>query len=133
MTTSAKYKLVNAALVEALPELREKYEEETAAWGEEMGPHVIYGDLLNPFIAELLDSPEDPVTEERLRRVFAFLEKLLADPDPDFSDVARTTVAEDLESDPVRLQRGRSYMGPLMAEAARDRLPYRRPRRLDTD
>ena len=130
MTPKAKYKQINEALVDALPELRDKYEEELAAWGEEMGPHVIYGDLLNPYLAQLLDAPDDRRTNETLRRVFGFLDQLLAHPDPDFSDVARTTVAEDLESNRRRLERARPFMGPLMAEETRNRLPYRRPRRL---
>lgn len=133
MTPTAKYKQINAALVDALPELRDKYEEELAAWGEEMGPHVIYGDLLNPYLAQLLDAPDDQTTRESLRRVFDLLEQLLAHPDPDFSDVARTTVAEDLESNRPRLERARRFMGPLMAEETRNRLPYRRPRRLKNE
>jgi hypothetical protein len=121
MTSTVKYKQINTFLVEALPELRDRYEEELAAWGEEMGPHVVYGDLLNPYLSRLLDGPDDPSTHEPLRRVFDFLERLLAHPDPDFSDVARTTVAEDLETDRTRLQRARRFMGPLMAEETRDR------------
>lgn len=130
MSARGKFRLVNEALVEAVPELRERYQEEIAAWGEEMGPHVIYGDVLNPYLARLLDSPDEPINAEILRRVFAFLETLLANPDRDFSDVARTTVAEDLESNKRRLEHARRFMGPLMAEETRSRLPYRRPRRL---
>lgn len=130
MTASAKYRRINAALIEALPELRERYEEEVAAWGEEMGPHVIYGDLLNPYLGQLLDFANEQRTRENLRRVFDFLEDLLGNADPDFADVARTAIAEDLRSDRDRLDRARPLMGPLMADATRDRLPYRRPRRL---
>lgn len=130
MTASAKYRRINAALIEALPELRERYEEEVAAWGEEMGPHVIYGDLLNPYLGQLLDFANEQRTRENLRRVFDFLEDLLGNADPDFADVARTAIAEDLRSDRDRLARARPLMGPLMADATRDRLPYRRPRRL---
>lgn len=50
-----KYREINTALVHALPELREKYEYESCAWAEEMGPHVIYGDVLNPYLAQLLE------------------------------------------------------------------------------
>lgn len=133
MTSSVKYRRINAALVEAVPELRGRYEEEVEAWGEEMGPHVIYGDVLNPYLAQLLDAPADRKADEQLRRVFGFLEELLAHPDPEFADVARTTVAEDLESDPALLERARLYMGPRMAEATRDRLPFRTPRRLRSE
>lgn len=130
VTSEARFRRVNEALVNALPELRSRYEQEIAAWNEEMGPHVIYGDILNPYLARLLDAPEEPGNTEILRRVFDFLEQLLASPDPDFSDVARTTVAEELESDRSRLERARRFMGPRMAEETRDRLPYHRPRRM---
>jgi len=128
--TAEKFRRINEALVEAVPELRDRYQREVAAWGEDMGPHVIYGDVLSPFLSQLLDASDEPGNAEILRRVFAFLEELLAHPDPDFSDVARTTVAEDLESDRSRLERARAFMGPRMAEETRDWLPYRRPRRL---
>jgi hypothetical protein len=130
VTAEAKYRLVNEALVEAVPELRGRYEQEIAAWAEEMGPHVIYADVLNPYLAQLLDAPDEPGNAEILRRIFDFLEQLLANPDGDFSDVARTTVAEDLESDRNRLEVARRFMGPRLAEETRNRLPFRRPRRL---
>lgn len=133
MTKSAKYKRINAALVEALPELRAKYENEVAAWGEEMGPHVIYGDLLNPYVGQLLESVNEQGARDDLRRVFTFLEDLLANSDPDFADVARTTIAEDLRSNRDRLDRARPFMGPHMSEATRDRVSYRRPRRLRSE
>lgn len=125
----ALYRSVNQALVSAVPELASAYEEETAAWGQEMGPHVIYGTLLNPYLSELLTS-DDPNARGTLRRIFQFLDELAANPDEEFSSVARATVAEFLESDPDLLARARLYMGPVMSEYARERLPFRRPRRL---
>lgn len=125
----AVYRSINQALVSAIPELAPAYEDETAAWGQEMGPHVIYGTLLNPYIGELLTS-DDPNASGILGRIFYFLEELAANPNEEFSSVARTTVAEYLESDPDLLARARVYMGPVMSEYARKRLAFRRPRRL---
>jgi hypothetical protein len=132
VTSEAKYREINGALVRALPELRPRYEEERVAWDEEMGPHVVYADVLNPFLLELLESRGDDRgnTEDALVRAFAFLDELLAHHDPDYADVARTTVAEELEAHPKLLTRARRYMGPLMAEATRDSPGPRRPRRL---
>lgn len=129
MSDPAKYREINGALVRALPELKARYDEETAAWGEEMGPHVIYGDVLNPVLSELLSRDYDPGEDvEMLRRIFNFLEELLAHPDPEYAEVARTTVAEHLDGHPDLLARARRFMGPLMAKATRD--PGRpRPRR----
>lgn len=129
----ASFRRVNQALVEALPELRPRYEEETEAWGEEMGPHVIYADVLNPYLTDLLQSADDSSTGAALGRAFAFLETLAQDADPEAANVATTTVAEHLESDRESLDRARPFMGPLMAAATRNRLPYRVPRRLRAD
>lgn len=126
----AKFAKINEALVSAAPELRRKYVEETEAWGEEMGPHVIYGDVLNPYLTDLLQAGDDPTAEEALGRIFVFLERMLGDPDPDFSEVVTITVAEHLESDP-ELERARLFMGPLMAEVMRPRPPRVPPRRLE--
>jgi hypothetical protein len=117
---------MNRALVRALPELGRRYAEETAAWGKEMGPHVMYADLLNPLLADLLRRDD----HANLRRVLDVLEKLLAHPDPAYGEVVRTAVAEDLEGRPELLVRARPHMGPLMAEATRSRAGVRQPRRL---
>ena len=122
----AEYRRVNEALVRRLPELRTEYEREIAEWGEEMGPHVIYAAILNPYVTRLLES-KDSASEEDLRRVFAVLEDLVADPMT--ADVVITEVGEHLASDRDLLGRARLFMGPLMAEHTRDRLPFRRPRR----
>lgn len=129
----ARFRRVNEALVHALPELRPRYEEETEAWGEEMGPHVIYADVLNPYLTDLLQSPDDPSTGAALSRVFAFLETLAEDSDPEAANVATTTVAEHLESEPQLLDRARPFMAPSMAAAIRNRLPYRVPKRFQAD
>jgi hypothetical protein len=129
MSDPTKYRAINAALVRALPELKPRYDDETAAWGEEMGPHVIYGDLLNPYLSQLLLRASDE-DEAVLRRIFGFLEEMLAHPDPHYGEVVGTTVAEHLEGHPDLLGRARRFMGPMMAEATRDPAGPRRPRRL---
>lgn len=129
-TEQESFARINEALVRAVPELRGKYAEETDAWGEEMGPHVIYGDVLNPYLTDLLQAGDDPTAEEALGRIFAFLERMLGDPDPEVSNVAATTVAEHLESDP-HLERARLFMGPMMTEATRARPPFVPPRSVE--
>lgn len=60
-------------LVECMPELKEAFEAELRWWGSERpGPHVVYGDILNPYLDALLQSGD----EAALRRVFDFLEVL---------------------------------------------------------
>jgi hypothetical protein len=123
----ADYRRVNEALVRRLPELRAEYEREIAEWGEEMGPYVIYGAILNPYLDRLLET-EDSASDDDLRRVFAVLEELVADPLT--TDVVITEVGDHLQGDRDALGRARLFMGPLIAEHTRDRLPFRRPRRL---
>jgi hypothetical protein len=51
------YANVAEALVKAVPDLRAHYEEELRWWGDEKpGPHIIFGDVLNPYLIDLLDS-----------------------------------------------------------------------------
>jgi len=58
------YDNLSEKLVEAVPEIKEQYAQELRWWGDETpGQHVIYGDLLNPYIVSLLGrnkvTPED--------------------------------------------------------------------------
>jgi hypothetical protein len=123
------YKPANEALVSRLPELRAAYDAMTASWDEEMGPHIVYDEILNPYLTRLLESG-DEASETELRRVFGVLEDLLVGEDAYAAGAVATTVGEYLESDRELLQRARLFMGPRMAEQTRDRLPYRLPRRL---
>ncbi len=59
-------------LIEALPELRPKYSAMLECWGDKKpGQHIVYGDILNPYLKELL---EKGYTSERLEVIFNFLE-----------------------------------------------------------
>jgi hypothetical protein len=43
------YTNVAEALIETVPDLRARYAEELRVWGDELpGPHIIFGDGLNP-------------------------------------------------------------------------------------
>jgi len=101
----------NAAdkLVESLPELNESYQAELKWWGTDRpGPHIIYGDILNPYIDRLLQAGE----EAGLRRVFAFLEALSQNEDKRVQELVAVTVCEYLGNDPKKLQAARQFMGP---------------------
>jgi hypothetical protein len=123
------YKRANEALVSRLPELRAAYDELTASRDEEMGPHIVYDEILNPYLTRLLES-DDEASVADLRRVFRVLEELLVGTDTYAAGAVATTVGEYLESQRELLRRARLFMGPRMAERTRDRLPYRLPRRL---
>lgn len=113
MLDGLTYETLTRTLVDAVPELGDRFETLRREWvGETPGPHVVYGDLLNPYLLQLLASP-DATTEEvaSLHRIFAFLERLARDDDPRIQEVVSTTVIERLGSDRALLNIGRRYMG----------------------
>ena len=103
------YDHVAEALVEAVPELRAAYDEERRQWGDEPpGPHVIFGDLLNPYLLTLLHTGQQKV---KLRQIFAFLEELAQHEDIHIQELVAVTVCERLGDDSIALQAASRYMG----------------------
>jgi hypothetical protein len=102
------YNELGARLVDVLPELRVAYEAECEAWEDEIpGAHVIYGDLLMPYLTTLLDRGEDA----KLRQVFTFLELLAQSENVHIQEVVAFTVCESLLDDKARVEKARAYMG----------------------
>jgi len=96
-------------LLEVVPELRDQYESELEWWGEEQpGAHIIYGNLLNPYLITLLDSGDQ---ERILVSIFAFLEELASHEDPRVQEVVAVTVCEHLGDDLKNIEKARKYMG----------------------
>jgi hypothetical protein len=115
--TSITYENVSEKLIEHLPELREAYETEQKWWGgEKPGPHVVYGDVLNPYVDILLQSGDAPA----LRRVFEFLETLSCSEDQRVQELVAVTVCEHLGSDQERLRQAVRFMGPATLKHSRD-------------
>ena len=106
---SVRYEDVSVALTTHLQELREAYETEQQWWsGETPGPHVIYGNVLNPYIERLIEAGD----EAALRRVFAFVELLSNSDDVRVQEVVAVTICERLGSDENRLMQAKRLMGP---------------------
>lgn len=106
--TPLRYEDVSDALADHLPELREAYEAERTWWGDERpAPHVVYGDILNPSIDQLIQSGE----ERALRRVFEFVEVLSRSDDSRVQELVAVTVCEHLGADKQSLRVARRYMG----------------------
>ncbi|MGH7719356.1 MAG: DUF7674 family protein [Gemmatimonadaceae bacterium] len=100
---------LNQALIRRFPGLLDGYLEIKRLWGgDEPGAHVVYGDLLVPFIHGSLAAGRG---EHELPQVMDFLEELSAMADDDVLDVVVTSVLEPLidEEDRLRLE---SAMGP---------------------
>jgi hypothetical protein len=105
------------SLMTFLPELREAYEKELQWWGAETpGVHVIYGDVLNPYLDQAL-AVGDTST---LRRVFEFIELLAHSSDRRLQEVVAVTICEHLRENPVTLEKARVYMGRATRRILRD-------------
>lgn len=122
MTTDLRYETLTQDLVDAVPEIAERYRTLRRDWGDETpGPHVVFGDVLNPYLLELLTKRDLSVEHDRvLRRIFAFLEELARDDDDRVQGVVSTTVVERLGSDSDVLGIGHRYMGPATRRLSDD-------------
>lgn len=104
------YENLSSKLVEIVPEIREKYEEKLKWWDDETpGPHIIYGDVLTPYLISLIESKGDH--DEILKRIFDFLEVLAKHEDEHVQEVVAVTVCERLIDNKRWIQKAREYMG----------------------
>jgi len=104
-----KPEVLNRALVRRFPVLVDGYLEVKRLWGgEEPGPHVVFGDVLVPFIRTALT--QEPSASE-LAPVMEFLEELSSTADSDTLDVVVTSVLEPL-LDVAHRPRFEEAMGP---------------------
>ena len=97
-----------AELLEVVPELKQDYETELNLWkGEKPGAHIIFGNVLNPYLISQLQMGE----EKTLNRIFDFLEHLATKGDNHVQEVIATTVCEGLGDNAATLEKARVYMG----------------------
>jgi hypothetical protein len=102
------YDSVSDKLISCIPELAASYRAMLQWWGEEKpGPHVVYGELLNPFIDRLVEQDDD----RSLARVFEFIEILARSNDAQVRDLVATTICEHIVSNPKTLRRTQMLMG----------------------
>jgi hypothetical protein len=107
-TRTLSYVVANDQLLEAVPELVDQYRAEEQWWGDETPPpHVVYEDLLNPFIRKALAEAENGILE----RVFNFIELLSSSDDSRLRELVSVAVCERLSEDPSEIARLRRYMG----------------------
>lgn len=86
-------KELNLKLVEALPELKVRYDDEVE-WqeGDETGSHVVYGDVLKPYLMENIVSKNDEV----VKIIFDFIERMFDTNDESASEVIALSVLESI-------------------------------------
>jgi len=111
------YERVIDQLIYSVPELAEPYDVEMAWWKEERpGPHVIYGNLLNPYLDRLLQTGD----HASLRHVFEFLERLAQSKDTRVQDLVAVTVCEHLVNEMKQLGKAKTFMGPATLKLCAD-------------
>lgn len=105
------YSELNAELLRRFPDLGPGFATMKDMWeGEEPGPHVVYGDLLVPYLTALLEpGTASPV----LDRLFSFLEELLVSGDAKVRDLVGGSILEPLNQPPALRQEARKHMRPM--------------------
>jgi hypothetical protein len=110
---------MNDLLTERVPEVRDAIDAVLRLWApDKPGQHVLYGDVLTPYLERLLTTGEN---DERLRELFDFLEELSANEDVRVQEVVSCTILEHLlgwRHDVIG--RARAVMGPATLASSRE-------------
>ncbi len=119
------YDNLNSKLVEAVPELLPGYETEVRSetWADDdegPGPHIIFADVLCPYVKSLARSGNE---SDVLRRIFNFLEQLASQDDADVRNVVGASVCEVLVVDRDIYMHLRGFMGPATERLCREAQP----------
>lgn len=97
-------------LLEIIPEVHPLYDKLLERWEDEEKPglHIIFGDILTPYIIDLLEQDNK---SERLKRIFDFLEEMAVSNDNYVKEVLAFSVLEHLGDNPIILKKAKMYMG----------------------
>ena len=84
---------LNRLLIEKFPNLQEKYLDEVS-WqdGDSTGSHVVYGDVLTPYLVECITNNDI----QEFKKIFDFLEEVLALKDEYSDNVIACSVIESI-------------------------------------
>ena len=110
-------KELNRLLIDRFPELEKKYHDEVD-WqeGNETGSHVVYGDVLAPYLEAAVAQNK----QEVLKKMFVFVEDILCQ-NEDYSDeVIMFSVLERILYDKEQVQNCRKYFGKRTEKGIRE-------------
>lgn len=108
-TINVSYESMSDALVQQLPELSGQYNELLGWWGDEKpAPHVVYGNVLNPYIEQVTRSHD----VDALSRAFKLIERLSVSSDTRVRDVVAATICDFIVSNRTIFNQTRLVMGP---------------------
>lgn len=103
-------------MLEAVPEIKPHYEKELE-WWDEILSHIVFGDVINPYIISLLKNSQDL---DILQRAFQFFEIMANCPDERVAEVLGVTVLERLGDEPEVLKKAMKFMGNKTKEISDD-------------
>ncbi len=103
---------LNKKLIEHLPKLRERYDDEVS-WqeGDSTGSHIVFGDVLTPYLVECILQND----RQEIANIFNFLENLLCLNDKYVDEVISLSVIEST----VYLFKERTYLTELLGQHLR--------------
>lgn len=114
------YETMNDWLIPLVPERKDVYDDLVELFeNDPIGPHVAYGDVLNPYLIQLLNEGGH---DDTLAPIFAFIEDLAQHSDERVVNVIWVTTVEGLLGwlTGDALGRAIAHMGPATRAAARE-------------
>jgi hypothetical protein len=112
------YETLVEELLRNIPEVKPMYDKEIEWWdGNGPGPHNIFGDVLNPYLINLLKQDEDIIL---LKKIFHLLESMAKSEDVLVQEVLECTILERLGDDRIILEKARKYMGKASQKMSND-------------
>ena len=104
------YEKINEVLLEAFPEFKAKYDYEMNTYDcYKPGPHVLYGNVFNRTVSELLEKDNDKAL---IRRIFDFYEEMAQSQDIEINNLLQVTLLEYLWDEKKIYERACAYMLP---------------------
>ena len=105
-----KYADLNCILEKRFPHLSSRISHYLNMFdGSSPGSHILYGNVLSPYVKELLKSDRDPTA---LSQVFSFYEELAQSSDIEVRNLLQVTLLEGLWDEKILLNRASHYMLP---------------------
>lgn len=104
-------KELNLKLIETFPEIKKQYDEEID-WqeGDETGAHVVYGDVLKPYLLQSIQERHD----KTMKKILGFLEGLLKINDKSINEVVAFSVLEGIiTNEDIEIEFVESMLGEL--------------------
>lgn len=102
--------------IKAFPEYKAQFLEHLDTYEEFLG-HVFFGDVLNMDLINLISGGSD---QERLKRLFDFMERMMREGNNDVQNIITVTILERLGDDSEILKEAYRYMGTKTRTASEE-------------